>query len=108
MFSKRILIAIIVVLGLGAALLAAPEKYRWLVLNQSRAEALAAELLSGRIQPVPEWAWDLVVVREDGVVIYAPHDPAWLVAFSPGGRPSFNRLKWVHVWGKWYVADIGT
>ncbi len=91
----------------AAGLLVNPDN-RWLVLNGVQAQAFANEVLVGRVGPTPNWAIDMVVISENGVVQFAEHDPDRIYAYSPATAPTNAGVRWKHKIGKWYVGTFGT
>jgi hypothetical protein len=81
---------------------------RWLVLNGVQAQEFADEVLVGRVGPTPNWAIDMVVISENGVVQFSMHDPSRIYAYSPAAAPKTAGVQWKHKIGKWYVGTFGT
>lgn len=81
---------------------------RWLVLNGVQAQALANEMLVGRIGPTPTWAIDMVVISENGTVQFSEHDSDRIYAYSPIVAPETSGVIWKHIIGKWYVGTLRT
>jgi hypothetical protein len=97
----------VVVVTSAAGFLVNPDN-RWLVLNGVQAQAFANEILVGRVEPTPNWAIDMVVISENGVVQFSEHDPDRIYAYSPVVAPATAGVRWKHKIGKWYVGKFGT
>lgn len=80
---------------------------RWLILNGFQAQAFANEILGGRVGPTPNWAIDMVVISENGVVQFSEHDSDCIYAYSSITAPKTAGVRWKHKIGNWYVGKFG-
>ena len=99
--------AVAVVAVSAAGLLVNPDN-RWLVLNGVQAQAFANEVLVGRVGLTPNWAIDVVVVSENGVVQFSEHASHRIYAYVPIVAAATTRVRWKHKIGHWYVGTFGT
>lgn len=104
---RLFVVGVAVVAASAAGLLVNPDN-RWLVLNGVQAQAFANEILVGRVGPTPNWAIDMVVISENGVVQFSAHDPDRIYAYSPAVAPATAGVRWKHKIGNWYVGTFGT
>ena len=104
---KYYFVASIIIVILLVILSAKPE-YRWLLVNDTQAEEYALILLSGKRQPTPEWAYNLLIVKEGNMVTYSKHHTEMAVTYSQSSIPTNNIFTWSHAWGYWYIRTIKT
>ena len=78
--------------------------YWWLIFNSKKAEKYAYTLLSGKNIKTPDWAIDLIIIKNDNLVAFSNHDKENIFAFSPKGTPSTKEQNWNHIWGNWYKS----
>jgi len=79
-----------------------------LLLNGYSAEKYAYELLAGHNPVTPEWAIDLVVIKENELVQFNEHNSTIIYVYSPNKTPSIEGVSWSHIWGAWYAGKIKT
>lgn len=107
MKRKALFVVSAIILLAAIALIVKPE-YGWLIFNGSNAEKYAVELLNGSNPKTPDWAIDLVVIKENGLVQFNEHNSTKVYVYSPNKEPGNEGFSWSHIWGAWYVGNIKT
>lgn len=92
--NKRALIFIPAIILLATIVLISKPEYRWLIFNVNSAETYAIELLAGKSPKTPDWAIDLVVTKENGLVVFREHGANMIYAFSQDKMPSKEGIAW--------------
>ena len=106
--KKQILTGAVIFALLIAVVLMTLPGYRWLIFNGNAAKAYAVNLLAGNNQKTPDWAIDLIAIKENRMVIFSEHNSERMYAFSPESTPSKEGISWSHMWGSWYVGTTKT
>lgn len=106
--KKNTLIVIAAFVLTATGYLIAKPEYGWLLVNGYSANNYAVELLAGNSQKTPDWAIDLVVIKENDLVLFSEHNSNKIYAFSPSKAPVKETIVWSHMWGSWYVGTIKT
>ena len=98
MKKKALIIIAVLVLTATASLIAKPE-YSWLLFNGYNAKNYANDLLAGKATKTPDWAIDLVIIKESKLVLFSEHNSNKIYAFSPSETPIKESIVWSHMWG---------